>query len=189
MKKVFFILVIILTSLRINAQYDTDLKLNILPIFLGGYGASIEQEVFLKFSIEPGFTTFDRITLKLDPSIPILKNPFREQHIYVNIFRNIEFASNQFVQFGTQFNLYSRFNFSEEFVTSFESVNGELPNTNKTFVTSILLGYKSKIADKWRLGFQLAYNLRNNTETQSAFSATIGYQLFETKAKNKEIFY
>lgn len=189
MKKYIFITIFLTIVTTLKSQYSSDLKLNILPLFLSGYGASFEQEIIYKFSVEPGFTTFDRITLKLDPSIPVLKDPFREKHIYINIFRNIQFANNQFIQFGTQFNLYSRFNFSEEFVTTFESINGELPNTNKTFVTSILLGYKSKITDKWRLGFQLAYNLRNNTETQSAFSATIGYQLFETNAKNKVLFY
>jgi len=188
LKKQVLAFIIILICINIKAQQTTQFKLNLLPIVLNGYGASIEQRIYKQFSAEIGFTTFDRITLILDPSIPKLEDPFRERHYYLNIFRNIEFIKNHFLQFGTQFNSYSRSNFSKQFIDTFTQLNNEIPNSNNSFVTSILLGYKANLSAHWNLGFQLAYNLRNNTETQSAFSITAGYGINSVKTK-KEIFY
>jgi len=188
-KTQIIVYIILLLCLDAKAQQTTQFKLNILPIVLNGYGASIEQKVYKQFSAELGYTTFDRVTLILDASIDKLRDPFSERHFYLNIIRNIEFRKNHFLQFGTQFNLYSRFNFSNDFINVFEQLNNESPNTNDSFVTSILLGYKANVFTKWNLGFQLAYNLRNNTETQSAFSATIGYGINSIKKSKKEIFY
>jgi|GEM_PF-3815598 len=188
LKKQLLITTITLLCLNIKAQQTTQFKLNVLPIVLNGYGASIEQKVYKQFSAELGFTIFDRITLILDPSIPKLEDPFRERHYYLNIFRNIEFAKNHYLQFGTQFNLYSRSNFSQVFIDAFETLNNESPNSDNLFVTSLLLGYKANFLTWWNVGFQLAYNLRNNTETQSAFSVTVGYGI-NTIRKKEEIFY
>lgn len=188
LKKRILYISFLLISTNVLAQQTTQFKLNVLPIVLNGYGASIEQKVFKQFAIELGVTVSDRITLILDPSIPKLKDPFRERHFYLNVFRNIEFSKNHFLQFGTQFNLYSRSDFSNTFIDAFEKLNNSSPNSNNLFVTSILLGYKGHFWERWNLGFQLAYNLRNNTETQSAFSVTIGYGI-NSISKKLEIFY
>lgn len=187
MKKTLLSIVVFFSIINCTlSQHNSQVKLNLLPLVLNGYGASFEQRVFKDFAIELGYTTFDRISLKLAPSIPVLKDPFREAHIYLNFFRNIRFAPKHYLQFGTQFNLYSRAHFSEEFIQVFENHTGEKPNKDKLFVTSILLGYKMEIDTRWNVGFQLGYNLRDKTDTQSAFSVTVGYS-FHTNIISRKI--
>ena len=172
-------------STIIWTQQTTTIKVNVLPIILNGYGGSIEHKVFKQYYAELGYSKFDRIFLKLEPTQPRIENPFREQHIYLNIIRNIQFANRHFLQFGTQVNLYSRKGFSQEFINAFTSLNGEPPNSKKEIVGSLLLGYKTELTKKFNIGFQLAYNLRDKTEVRSAFSVTVAYALNSTLA-NKE---
>ena len=50
LKKQVLAFIIILICINIKAQQTTQFKLNLLPIVLNGYGASIEQRIYKQFT-------------------------------------------------------------------------------------------------------------------------------------------
>lgn len=182
MFRLFFIL-ICFNSITLKAQYGTDFKVNILPIVLSGYGFSIEQKVHKNYGFEIGITQFKRISINLEQPFGRIEDPFSERHIYTNLFREITVTPNHLLQFGSQFNFYKRIKFSDDFINEYRTIKMMDPPSNVLFVTSILLGYKWQFLSKWSAHIQLGYNLRNNTETQSAFSIAIGYKFNEYSKK------